>query len=52
VITRSGKPVAELNALAATPLSAHALLSRWNRLPRLDADRLRADVDDLLDSSL
>ncbi len=52
VITRSGKPVAELNALASTPLSADALLSRWNRLPRLDADRLRADVDDLLDSSL
>ena len=52
VITRSGKPVAELNALASAPLSADALLRRWSRLPSLDADELRSDVDNVLDSTL
>lgn len=50
-ITRSGRPVAELRALRP-PLSAEALLSRWNRLPAVDPVALRADVDRLLDPSL
>lgn len=50
-ITRSGRPVAELRALRP-PLSAEALLSRWNRLPDVDPVALRADVDRLLDPSL
>lgn len=50
-ITRSGKPVAELRALRP-PLSAEALLRRWNRLPAVDPVALRADVDQLLNPSL
>jgi antitoxin (DNA-binding transcriptional repressor) of toxin-antitoxin stability system len=50
-ITRSGRPVAELRALRP-PLSAEALLSRWQRLPAVDPVALRADIDKLLDSSL
>jgi antitoxin (DNA-binding transcriptional repressor) of toxin-antitoxin stability system len=50
-ITRAGRPVAELRALRP-PLSAEALLSRWNRLPVVDPAALRADVDQLLDARL
>jgi prevent-host-death family protein len=50
-ITRSGKPVAELRAVKP-PLSAEALLGRWNRLPPIDPAALRADIDRLLDPSL
>jgi antitoxin (DNA-binding transcriptional repressor) of toxin-antitoxin stability system len=50
-ITRSGRPVAELRALRP-PLSAEALLSRWQRLPAVDPVALREDVDALLDPGL
>jgi antitoxin (DNA-binding transcriptional repressor) of toxin-antitoxin stability system len=50
-ITRAGRPVAELRALRP-PLSAEALLSRWQRLPAIDPVALRADVDALLDPDL
>ena len=50
-ITRSGRAVAELRAVRP-PLSAEALLSRWNRLPAIDPAGLRADVDRTLDPSL
>ena len=50
-ITRSGREVAELRALRP-PLSAEALLSRWRRLPAIDPDALRTDVDRLLDPTL
>jgi len=51
-ITRAGKAVAELRALAQPPVSAEALLSRWNRLPPVDPEALRADVDQVLDARL
>lgn len=51
-ITSSGKPVAELRSLARPPLSTKALLERHRLLPPLDADRLRADIDELIDQSL
>jgi prevent-host-death family protein len=50
-ITRSGKPVAELQPLRPA-LSAEALVSRRRRLPSVDPVALRADLDRLLDSSL
>lgn len=50
-ITRSGKEVAELRPIHE-PLSGNALLSRWNRLPAIDATKLRTDIDEVLDSSL
>jgi antitoxin (DNA-binding transcriptional repressor) of toxin-antitoxin stability system len=51
-ITRSGKAVAELRAIAPRGLSAEALLSRWRRLPSVDPVVFREDVDQGLDSSL
>jgi len=49
IVTRSGKPVAELRPVRSTLLSATILLQRWRRLPRIDPDGLRADLDDVLD---
>jgi antitoxin (DNA-binding transcriptional repressor) of toxin-antitoxin stability system len=51
-ITRSGRAVAELRAIANAPLSAEALLRRWHRLPALDPTALRADIDRVLDAGL
>jgi len=51
-VTRSGKPVAELRPVGRPALKAEVLLDRWRRLPDLDADRLRHDLDELLDPSL
>jgi len=51
-ITRAGTPVAQLRALPGRPVAAERLLERWRRLPRIDADALRADVDTTLDSRL
>lgn len=51
-VTRSGKPVAELHPVARPALTAEVLLERWRRLPHLDAERLREDLDELLDPSL
>ena len=51
-ITRAGTPVAQLQALPARPVSAEQLLERWSRLPRVDADALRADIDKTLDARL
>ncbi len=51
-ITRAGKAVAQLTPVGRTPLSAQALLDRWRRLPALDPDSLRADIDSVLDAHL
>jgi prevent-host-death family protein len=51
-VTRSGKPVAELHPVGRSAVKAHLLVERWRRLPHLDPDRLREDLDELLDPSL
>ncbi|TVR31521.1 MAG: type II toxin-antitoxin system prevent-host-death family antitoxin [Nitriliruptor sp.] len=51
-VTRSGKPVAELHPMGRPAVKAEVLLHRWRRLPRLDADQLRHDVDEILDPAL
>ena len=51
-ITRDGKPVAQLQPLDMPPLSVAVLLRRWARLPRMDPDALRRDVDAAVDPSL
>ena len=51
-VTRSGKPVAELRPLGRTPLSTAVLRERWARLPRVDPDELRRDIDAIIDPSL
>lgn len=51
-ITRDGKPVARLRPLDKPPLSVTALLLRWARLPPMDPDALRRDIDASVDPSL
>jgi prevent-host-death family protein len=51
-VTRDGKPVAELRPVPGTRLDAHALVERFRRLPQVDPDRFRADVDAVTDQAL
>lgn len=51
-ITRDGRPVARLEPAARGRVSAAALIHRFTSLPDLDAQRLREDVDALLDQQL
>lgn len=51
-ITRDGRPVACLSPLPRQPLPGGTLLERWRRLPRVDAERWRADIDQTLDGSV
>ena len=51
-VTRDGKAVAELRPLGRDPLPAAALLERWRRLPAVDLDTLRGDLDAVIDPSL
>lgn len=51
-ITRAGKPVASLRPIDADTLPADVLLSRWQQLPSVDPDGLRADIDEVLDAGL
>jgi prevent-host-death family protein len=51
-VTRSGRPVAELRPLAAARLKASVILEHWSRLPRIDPNRLREQLDDAVSPSL
>jgi prevent-host-death family protein len=51
-ITRSGRPVAELRPLGRDPVSLSVLMGRRRSLPPLDPDRLRRDVDQILDAAV
>ncbi|HEY7860444.1 MAG TPA: type II toxin-antitoxin system prevent-host-death family antitoxin [Gemmatimonadaceae bacterium] len=51
-VTMDGRPIAELRPLPGVALPAATLLRRWSRLPPVDADALRADLDRALDTSL
>lgn len=51
-VTRDGRPVAELRPLPGRAIPAATLLARWRRLPPVDRDALRGDLDRTLDSSL
>lgn len=51
-VTRDGHPIAELRPLPRRPLPATLLLHRWQGLPPVDPERMRADIDELLDPEL
>lgn len=51
-ITRDGKAVAELRPLPRQRLAAAALVERFKRLPAVNPERFRADVDSIVDQSL
>jgi prevent-host-death family protein len=52
IVTRDGRPVAELRPVRSRGVNAAALLERWRHLPVVDAAALRRDVDDVIDESL
>lgn len=51
-VTRDGREVAELLPLQRPGVRANVLIERWSRLPQIDADELRTDIDHVLDSRL
>lgn len=51
-ITRDGTPVARLEPVVRGRLSATSLIERFRRLPPMDPDRLRRDVDAVVDQQL
>jgi len=52
IVTRSGRPVAELRPLRRRGLRAEELVARWRTLPRVDPEQLKRDIDALLKSAL
>lgn len=51
-ITRSGRPVAELRPLSREPVPLEVVIARRRPLPAVDPDRLREDLDRILDPGL
>ncbi len=52
IVTRDGKPVAELRPLPRPTRITSDFLAQWAKLPPIDAQRFRRDVDDFIDMSL
>jgi antitoxin (DNA-binding transcriptional repressor) of toxin-antitoxin stability system len=52
IVTRGGRPVAELRALTVPAPSAEVLIDRWRHLPPVDPEEFRAGLDELLDQRL
>jgi antitoxin (DNA-binding transcriptional repressor) of toxin-antitoxin stability system len=48
-IMRDGEGVAQLRELPRAPMPAEKLLARYRRLPPIDAGKLRADLDRVID---
>jgi len=51
-ITRDGSPVAELRPVRRKCLAPTELIARAKRLPHVDPELLRNDIDAVLDQSL
>lgn len=51
-VTRDGRPVAELHPVGRPGLDAATLLMRWANLPQVDPERLRVDIDAVIDPTL
>lgn len=51
-VTRHGRPVADLRPIAPKPGPAHVLVERRRALPYLDPERLRADLDRIVEPTL
>lgn len=52
VVTRDGEPVVRVVPLRRRASRVEDLIARRTRLPEVDADRLRGDIDELLDPGL
>jgi prevent-host-death family protein len=51
-VTRDGRRVAELRPLGRVPVIARVLVERWSRVPRIDPEGLRRDLDEVIDFRL
>lgn len=51
-ITRAGEPVAELRPLPRRRLTTAEIAERMRHLPRMDPEKLRRDIDAIIDPSL
>ena len=51
-VTRDGTPVAELRPLRRQPLSAVAVIERFQRMPAIDPATFRRDTDAIVDQTL
>ena len=51
-VTSSGRPVALLVPLPAPPPATDELVARWQHLPPMSMDRLRGDLDAVMDPGL
>jgi prevent-host-death family protein len=52
IVTRDGRPVAELRPLPRRSPGPAELVERRKRMPRVDPDALRRDIDAVLNPSL
>ena len=52
IVTRDGRPVAELRPVRSRGVRGSVLLARWHRLPLLDGASLRDDLDATVDPRL
>jgi prevent-host-death family protein len=48
-VTRDGRQVAELRPLGRQPRPAALLVERWSKLPAVDPQALRHDLDAVID---
>lgn len=48
-ISRGGQPVAELIPIPRSRMSATAVIERFRRLPAIEPQRLRDDIDSVVD---
>jgi antitoxin (DNA-binding transcriptional repressor) of toxin-antitoxin stability system len=51
-VTSRGVPVAELRPIQGRYLTTAELMARKRQLPYMDADRLRADIDAVIDQAI
>lgn len=51
-VTRDGRRVAELRPLGRLPVRSSVLVERWSRLPGVDPEGLRRDLDTVIDFRL
>ena len=51
-VTSSGTPVAELRPIPGRPLTTAEFLERKRKLPPMDASKLLADIDAIIDQTI
>lgn len=52
IVTRDGRPIAELRPLPRRSAGPAELIERRKRLPRVDPDALRRDIDSVVSPTL